>query len=412
MNDFNIKENYSYLKGSWKLMYNELSAMKEKNDYLTHKIKELETFISSISQRIVTKEEMKDLIKDGLTPITNILLGKEKEMNHTQAQTDSSNLTIEEDKVQIINKVEEVIRSEELDTSQHGGISSLVETEDKRIATGGEDGNISISSYNINEKQWKRDIHHEKAHNKCVTSLCTLVSNRLLSGSFDGSIKLWSISNNNIKLIKEIKEHTQTVSCIIPLTKDRFASCSHDTTVKIWQDDTKFKSIQTLKHEDFIQAILQLKGREILVSCGLFNSPGVTFWELNTFNNNKTIPGYGVYKSAHMIELRNGDIALCCRYDTYPIVIIDTLSYQVKKEIQNREFIIQPSSLCVFNRHSFIYVYRGTFLQISCDDYSIIYQSKGGKFAGYLAGIIPIMERKYLVIQYDKCIAIVKPCCE
>jgi hypothetical protein len=49
----------------------------------------------------------------------------------------------------------------------------MTETEDKRIASGDWDGNISISSYDINKKIWKRDIHKEKAHNS-VTSLCTL----------------------------------------------------------------------------------------------------------------------------------------------------------------------------------------------------------------------------------------------
>ena len=44
------------------------------------------------------------------------------------------------------------------------GVFSLTMTEDKRIASGGKDGNISISSYDVNKKKWKREIHKEKAH--------------------------------------------------------------------------------------------------------------------------------------------------------------------------------------------------------------------------------------------------------
>ena len=49
-----------------------------------------------------------------------------------------------------IKKIEEVLQSEVLDIKDY--VVSLVDTEDKRIATGGKDGNISISSYDVNNK--------------------------------------------------------------------------------------------------------------------------------------------------------------------------------------------------------------------------------------------------------------------
>ena len=60
----------------------------------------------------------------------------------------------------------------------------------------------------------------------------------------------------------------------------------------------------------------------------------------------------------------------------YPIVIIDSSSYEVKKEIQLKEHNTGYSSLCVCDEHSFIYVYDGIFLQISSEDSSILFHSK------------------------------------
>ena len=135
-------------------------------------------------------------------------------------------------------------------------------TEDKRIASGGKDGNISISSYDLTKKRWKIDIHKEEAHYKWINSLCTLNGNRLLSGGEDRSIKVWSLSDVKLTLTKEIKAHTLVVHKIIPLSKERFASCSSDGKVRIWKDDNTYECISTSQHDDSAISILQLKERK------------------------------------------------------------------------------------------------------------------------------------------------------
>ena len=109
-----------------------------------------------------------------------------------------------------------------------------------------------------------------------------------------------------------------------------------------------------------------------------------------------------------MIELSDGNIALSSRDVPYPIVIIDTSSYQVKKEIQLKDSITGCSSLCVFDEHSFIYVYEGTFLQISNKDGSVLFHSERGSFNG-CNGILPLEEGKYFAIENKSKISIIKP---
>ena len=220
MNEYKLNETYSSLEKSYLILSKELSAMKEMNEQLKQRLKELET-------NNITKEEMKEIIKEGLTPIINVLVGKERETVNVETQTDE----IEEEKKEEIKRIQQVIESEELDTGEYGFVRSLTVTEDKRIASGGADGDISVSSYDLEKKKWKREIHKEKAHICFVYSLCPLNGNRLLSGGgyYDNSIKVWSLSDVELTLIKEIKainEYTDDVLKVIPLSKERFASCS------------------------------------------------------------------------------------------------------------------------------------------------------------------------------------------
>ena len=192
MKQFKLNETYSSLKKSCLKLSKELSAMKENNEQLKQRIKELES-------NNITKEEMKEMIKEGLTPITNVLIGKETEIVNAETQTDIA--MKDEKKVQKIKGIKQVIESEELKAYNSYNIYnnyndilvlSLIETEDKRIAIGGNDGSIFVSTYDLSEKKWNREIQKMKAHNYGVYSLCTLNGNRLLSGA-GCSIKVWSL---------------------------------------------------------------------------------------------------------------------------------------------------------------------------------------------------------------------------
>jgi ornithine carbamoyltransferase len=97
MNQFKLNNAYSSLKTSYILLNKELSTMEEKKEHLNQRVKELESTISSISQRTITKEEMKEMINEGLTPIINILIGKET--INAETQTDKDIVTIEQNKL-------------------------------------------------------------------------------------------------------------------------------------------------------------------------------------------------------------------------------------------------------------------------------------------------------------------------
>ena len=290
---------------------------------------------------------------------------------------------------------------------------SLIKVDNTRIAVGDDGGNISIFSFVNERKKWKKDIHKKEAHkNACVYSLCNLINNRLLSsGGDDHFIKVWKLSNVDLTLIKGIQAHNDIVYKVIPLSNKRFASCSEDKTVKIWKDNDAYEQISELQHFGYVYSIIQLKGKEELVSSNYVhgeNEPsGLTFWNLENYKKTRTINGHYAYFSTQMIELPDGNIALSSCVEPYPIVIIDSSTYKVIKEIKLEGYITSHSSLSVLDEESFIYSYTGAFLQISSKDYSILFRSNGGDFNG-VNGIIPFKEEKCCAIENSKYITIVQ----
>ena len=363
-------------------------------------------------QQVIKKIEQEDIIDD--TPRYSVQQSIKKEepklefkkVYHEKIQPNDmtkSTLTTGQK-----NKIKEILISQELDTTLDG-IVSLIETEDKRIASGGEDGNISISSYDINTKTWIRDIHRVNAHDgESIRSLCTLPGDRLVSAG-GTSIKVWGVSKMLLKPIKQIFEHKCTVCRVISLSNNRLASCARDKTVRVIKDDKKFTLLATLTHDNYVNSILQLKKKEVLVSCGMFSNTGISFWNLNKFSNMNTIKGYGVSHPTHMIELSNGNVALSVKKEsTYPIVIVDSVNYRVIKEIVLTQKITQNSSLCVCDQRSFVYVYNGTFVQISNEDYKVMYEATEGNFDG-VNGVIPLGGKKCFAVLNGKCVTIVQP---
>ena len=138
-------------------------------------------------------------------------------------------------------------------------------------------------------------------------------SNKLASGCEDHSIKVWNVYKRDITLIKEIISHINPVLKVIPLSQGQFGSCSEDKTVKLWKNDQTYDCLIRLKHNERVTSILQLTGKEILVSACGYSSltvSDISFWDMNDYTLQHTITGYGFDLSTHIIELFDGNIAL------------------------------------------------------------------------------------------------------
>ena len=98
MLETNINETHSFLRMTCLLLNKKLALMEDKNNNLNHKLKNLESYT-------ITKQAIKDAIKEELAPIINILIGKEKEVAHIQTQTDNVIIEYSKNKIKSISEV-------------------------------------------------------------------------------------------------------------------------------------------------------------------------------------------------------------------------------------------------------------------------------------------------------------------
>jgi WD40 repeat protein len=100
-------------------------------------------------------------------------------------------------------------------------------------------------------------------HSEYIYALLYLTNNNtLLSGSFDGTIKIWEC--NNYLCIKTIFAHDEGVKCFAKLSNGYFASGSYDKKIKIW-DIMNCQCIATLEGHDIgVITLLSLKDKRLV----------------------------------------------------------------------------------------------------------------------------------------------------
>ena len=102
-------------------------------------------------------------------------------------------------------------------------------TKDLLLITG--EGKISI--INVNKYNIVRTIH--ESDSVYINVSCSLNKNIILTGDYVGTIKLWKLEDDNLKLIsKKLKAHDKGIFALIKLNNGHILSGSVDRFIKIW----------------------------------------------------------------------------------------------------------------------------------------------------------------------------------
>ena len=283
-----------------------------------------------------------------------------------------------------------------------GAVTFILELLDGRIAVSCGKGSISLNQMNYQTKKWKVLTHKDKAHDNYITSLCELSNKRIVSSSWDKTIKVWSVlSNNEIEPIKTISQHEGEVRKVIALTGNRFASCSNDDTVKLYNSET-YEQIQIpFEQQDYPNSLLQLKRQsEVLVINS--GSPALHFYQLShPYKLLGTVNGVCTVYRHGLIELSKGHVVASRGGNPPCIYIVDPQRYKVIATIVDEEYIPDCGSLYAFGNNSFIYVSftDGCLCEVSMinEEYKITFKTK--KSDGDLLGfcICLVNDGKYLI---------------
>ena len=296
-------------------------------------------------------------------------------------------------KIQSLNKTKEI---------QHNtDISSITELNNSRVATGDKDGYISLFAVDDEKEQWTK-LKEEKGHDSCITSLFELSKNILVTSSFDKTLKVWNIDDDDtLTPIQTLEGHNGGVCQVIPLTNDTIASGSLDCTIKIWNINTCKEEVPPLTEDFRIYSLLKLKNKDQMVVGGQGTS--VSFWNTKTFMKEKSVTCCGCYSLNGLIELPNHCIAVNGRSSS-TIDIIDTETYQLIKQIECGGYINNNnsySSLHLLGGGTFIYCHDGYFCQISAITYKVLFKSKmNDEFGG--TAITSLSNEKYFIADNKK----------
>jgi len=105
---------------------------------------------------------------------------------------------------------------------------ALIQLENEKLCISCLDFSLKI----INLKGKEKKLF--KGHENTVIQIIELGNNKLVSSSFDKTIKIWDKKKG--KLLKNLTGHTETVREIIRLKDDRIVSTSFDKSIRIWDE--------------------------------------------------------------------------------------------------------------------------------------------------------------------------------
>ena len=112
-------------------------------------------------------------------------------------------------------------------------------------------------------------------------------SNKLITASFDKSIKIWDLETG--ECLKTLKDHKHCVTSILIFPNNKFISGSIDKTMKIW-DLNSYDCLDTLNIESEVLSLCSLH-QDNQIACGCIDGT-INIWNLNDLNNVKSVKAH------------------------------------------------------------------------------------------------------------------------
>lgn len=210
--------------------------------------------------------------------------------------------------------------------TQHSDIvNTLIVLKDGRLASCSNDKTIKV----YNQITYHCDITI-KGHKYAIYYITQLFNTKLVSCSADKSIKIWVIFEFSYQCEYTIDNaHDNVIMKVIQLSNNKIASCSYDGTIKAWNSNSPYNHIITLteKKNSLISSIIQLNGKEILIS----GSNEIRIWNLLIYQCETKIKNVSCTSPNSLIEVKNKNIIVGGK----GLFVILNMKYEIVKMIEN-----------------------------------------------------------------------------
>ena len=194
-------------------------------------------------------------------------------------------------------------------------------------------GKLISTSWDCSIKIWNNDFtllqKIKNAHDDGIFYVDIKDENNFVTCSTDCNITTWIKKNNKFRLNEIIlNSHNSRINKVIYSLNGLFISCSADKKIKIWEKKkSNYQCMSILTHNDSVESILLLENINLLVSSGL---DGTKLWNFNNFNCIKYFPDVKCLKNNTLDIIDNEKIIVGGTYDH----LMKVISLSEKKIIQ------------------------------------------------------------------------------
>ena len=216
------------------------------------------------------------------------------------------------------------------------GLLTLAQIDYHTIISCTTEGCIQI--WYISKHSYKLLFTNFTAHISWITKVTTLSSNRYATSSFDTSIKIWSSETPYASTpFRILNGHKDGVTSLVYYKeKEVLISGSFDSTIRLWSMKTyQCVSIKSGIFCDMSNSMYKIDGRRIVVGGeDIINVVDIEKMKVETKVENRK---FGNVKS--FLMLRNGKTLICgCEVDKYVLLNVETKKYKIV-ELKNNHIM-------------------------------------------------------------------------
>ena len=177
-------------------------------------------------------------------------------------------------------------------------IVCLIQLHNEKIVSGSYDNTIKI--WNNRNFQCEKTLYE----NSYVLSLFEFSPNFLLTGNSENKINLYNLELNNKELIYSFTGHNLWINCISKLNEMYFASGSNDTTIKIWDYKNRKCTNTLIGHKDCILCMILLNNNQL---CSGSADTNIKIWSWENSECLFTLKGHEKWVKC-LCQLKTGEI--------------------------------------------------------------------------------------------------------
>ena len=227
-----------------------------------------------------------------------------------------------------------------------GSVNCLAILNDGRLVSGSDDNKIII--YSKTTFQPDLTIKEHKSHIYYITQL---VSGLLASCSYDKTIKLINIKGNNYKTLQTLNYHTNSIYKILELKNKYLVSCSEDKSIIFYfKDNSKYKLDYKKITNGSCRTITQTKENEISYLEFINNSYNIYFFDLNERKIKSSISNVSSTGSLGSFNMLTKDLLVIGGKNNISIININ--EYKLIRIIEVPDSSIY--GFCMLNKNIFL----------------------------------------------------------